>query len=385
MDVLSETKPILREKQTNDSPLLTRVTRIISNHILFPETGRTDSSIILEGCVTLSSCNASISGFGKIYTGLPSHTTCLNRLHRLDLEELKKQSSAILAEPAMKVLQKGRSYHFAIDKTGDPYYGEREGPHSSHVVGGRRKASTNYFYTYMTLSIVDKDKHFTLAVIPWTKGMKNLNGIQQCVDIIHNFGLKIKSLCLDREFYAADIFRYLQNQKIPHLVPVKVNSDKLRNQLKGRKSKTFNHILNVGKPDALEITICDCVLYRMGKREKHGTEHHPFVVSGISTSPRKVREIYSHRFSIESSYRMRNFTKAKTTSKNPVIRLFYTLIAFLYQNCWIAVQWKHFRKLQRGPAVIESDLFQLDHFTALILSEARSRFSIRAIEDIAIS
>lgn len=99
-------------------------------------------------------------------------------------------------------------------------------------------------------------------------------------------------------------------------MPVKVNSDKLRNQLKERKSKTFRDVINSGKKNALEITICDCVLYRMGKKEKHGTVHHPVVVFGISPSPRKVREIYSHRFSIESSYRMRNLTKAKTTSKD---------------------------------------------------------------------
>ncbi|MDE4907312.1 hypothetical protein L0665_01580 [Methanogenium marinum] len=237
----------------------------------------------------------------------------------------------------------------------------------------------------MTLSVVDKDKHFTLAVIPWTKEMKNLDGIQQCIDIIHNFGLKIKCLCLDRQFYAANILRYLQNQRIPHIVPAKVNCDELRNKLKERKSKTFQYVINSGKKNALEITICDCVLYLMGKKEKHGTAHHPFVVYGISTSPRKVREIYSHRFSIESSYRMRNITKAKTTSKDPAIRFFYPLIAFLYQNCWIAIQWKRFRKLQRGPMVIESDIFQLDHFAAIIFSEAMSKFSIRTIEDIAIS
>lgn len=127
----------------------------------------------------------------------------------------------------------------------------------------------------MTLSVVDKDKHFTLAVIPWTKEMKNLDGIQQCIDIIHNFGLKIKCLCLDRQFYAANILRYLQNQRIPHIVPAKVNCDELRNKLKERKSKTFQYVINSGKKNALEITICDCVLYLMGKKEKHGTAHHP--------------------------------------------------------------------------------------------------------------
>ena len=111
----------------------------------------------------------------------------------------------------------------------------------------------------------------------------------------------------------------------------------------------------------------------------------PFVVYGMSPSPRKVRSIYSHRFSIESSYRMRNTTKAKTTTKDPVIRFFYALIAFLYQNFWVLIKWKRFRKLQRGPIVIVSDLFQLDHFAALILSESKEKFTIRTVEEFAIS
>jgi len=385
MASIPKNKPISLGNPIGHRPNITSIASTISHHITFPAIGRTDPNVILEGCVALSCYNASISGFGKMYKGLPSHTTCLNTLHQLDLEELVRQSSAILAEPAMKVLKKGRSYYFAIDKTDIPYYGDREGRYAPYVVGGKRKASTNYFYAYMTLSIVDKNKHFTLAVIPWTKESKNLDGIQQCVDIIYALGLKIKCLTLDREFYATPIFRYLQNMQIPHIVPAKVNSDELRNQLKGKKSKTFHYVLNSSKTDALKIKIYDCVIYQMGKKEKHGTIHHPFVVFRVPLSSRKIREIYSHRFSIESSYRMCNLTKAKTTSKDPVIRFFYTLISFLYQNCWIVIQHKRFRKLQPGPIVIKSELFQLEHFAALIYSEIMDTFSIRRIEDIAIS
>lgn len=151
MAFITKSKPISVVNPTGDRSTLASVVRTISNHILFPAIGRTDPNIILEGCVALSCCNTSISGFGKMHNGLPSHTTCLNTLHQLDLEELMSQSSAILAEPAMKVLKKGRSYSFAIDKTDIPYYGDREGKYAPYVVGGKRKASTNYFYAYMTI------------------------------------------------------------------------------------------------------------------------------------------------------------------------------------------------------------------------------------------
>jgi putative transposase len=49
-------------------------------------------------------------------------------------------------------------------------------------------------------------------------------------------------------------------------------------------------------------------------------------------TPRKVSKVYRRRFAIESSYRMRNLVKPKTSSKNATIRYFYALISFLLKN-----------------------------------------------------
>ncbi len=57
-------------------------------------------------------------------------------------------------------------------------------------------------------------------------------------------------------------------------------------------------------------------------------------------SPRKVT--YRRRFAIESSYRMRNQVKPKTSSKNATIRYFYALISFLFENIWLCLQRKYF-------------------------------------------
>jgi len=41
-------------------------------------------------------------------------------------------------------------------------------------------------------------------------------------EIICELGVKVKVLCIDREFYTRAVMRYLQSAKIPFIVPVKV-------------------------------------------------------------------------------------------------------------------------------------------------------------------
>jgi putative transposase len=327
----------------------------------------------------------SISGFCKEHEGLPSHTTLLKILHRLNMAELVQYASAMLCEAAKGVITPGQTYTFAIDKTSDPYYGKKSKEPGSYTVGGKRKASTNYFYTYLTLSIIDKGRHITLLVLPCQKGTDNLTLIQSCIDLITAYGLNIRCLCIDREFYAAEIFSYLQQAGIPHIVPVKASGEELKEKLKGKKSNTFTYTLNATKPNAVTVTITDCLVYLKGKGGKHGLRHHAFVVYGIVPSPKKIRAIYKHRFAIESTYRLRNTTKPRTSSRDPVLRYYYTLVAFLCQNQWIHVKWNYFARIQRGPKVIEGDRFPLAHFATIVRMEALPKFKIRTVLDSAIS
>src|SRR5665648_566850 len=60
------------------------------------------------------------------------------------------------------------------------------------------------------------------------------------------------------------------------------------------------------------------------------------VLSGF-TDPKKVSKMYERRFSIESSYRIRNTSKPRTSSKKPQVRYLYTIISFIIQNYWVCL------------------------------------------------
>ena len=367
------------------------ICRIINDHIAILPGRYNDSQDIVRGCVAMAGCKGSISGYQKYHEGLPSRTTCLNILHELDMDEMIRQSSAMLIEAGKNVIHRRKIYSVAIDLTQDPYYGLRDKAPDSYIVGGKTKKSTNYFYTYLTMSVVDQGRHITIFSIPWRKGMEAINAIQMCIELIDHMGLKIRSLCLDRGFYAGEIFRYLQAERIPHIVPVPKRGKGLKALLNGSKSNTFGYTLNKNTNQPVDLVITDCLVYlkgkskEKGKKAKHGIEHHAFVVFGMSTSPRYIRKLYRHRFAIESTYRIRNTTLPKTTSKDPKIRYFYSLISFLIQNWWVSIKWNRFARIQRGPKMVEDERFALAHLVEIMRNEASNWFRLKSIDEIAIT
>ncbi|MDF1532125.1 MAG: ISH3 family transposase, partial [ANME-2 cluster archaeon] len=114
------------------------------------------------------------------------------------------------------------------------------------------------------------------------------------------------------------------------------------------------------------------------KRGKKGSETLGFVVFGVNWSPRKVSTVYRKRFAIESSYRMRNLVKPRTSSKNATVRYFYAVISFLLKNIWLCLQRKHFTIVQTGPPVIKEDLFRFDVFILLVEEWVRRKLKAKS-------
>jgi len=80
-----------------------------------------------------------------------------------------------------------------------------------------------------------------------------------------------------------------------------------------------------------------------------------------------------------------NISLPKTTSTKPNVRYFYSLIAFLIQNYWVYIKWNQFARIKQGPKVIDDDLFPLAHLLEIIYVEASKWFSLKDIDEIAIT
>ena len=196
------------------------------------------------------------------------------------------------------------------------------------------------------------------------------------IDLIKRLNFKIKVLFLDRGFYSIDVFEFLQNNNVPHIVPVIKRGEQIKQILNGNKARSEQYVTKNSKKKILLNIVID-VKYLKDKRGKKGLENLGFVVFGVKWSPRKVSTVYRRRFAIESSYRTRNIVKPKTSSKSADIRYFYSLVSFLLKNIWLYLQKKHFTIVKRGPHVVDEDKFRFDMFIILIEEWLRKKLMFR--------
>lgn len=120
----------------------------------------------------------------------------------------------------------------------------------------------------------------------------------------------------------------------------------MKNLLEGTKSRFETYIMK-NKPVNITLKIAIVVKYLKGKGGKKGSKNLGYVYHGLKNwSPVKIHNTYRSRFSIESSYRMRNQVKPKTSSRNPILRYLFTIISFLLKNIWMVLLWTYFSPLR---------------------------------------
>ena len=350
----------------------------LNDHVTIKVNGSLTSEDIFRTVVSMAVDKNSVHSVSKQYQYVACETSLRYHLKKLNMEELIKSNEKILLQELIKTLKNGRSYEFAIDLTDDPYYGKTDSSNEKYVIHGQAKKSTNSFYSYASLYITNKNERFTVSVLPVEKSKKMVEYLSYFLDLIKRLNFKIKVLCLDRGFYSIDVFEFLQKNNVPHIVPVIKRGKKMEQILKGNKARSEQYVMkNLKKKILLNIVID--VKYLKGKRGKKGRENLGFVVYGVKWSPRKVSTVYRRRFAIESSYRMRNIVKPKTSTKNAEIRYFYTLVSFLLKNIWLYLQKKHFTIIKRGPQVVDEDKFRFDMFIILIEEWLRKKLKVRLI------
>jgi len=249
--------------------------------------------------------NLSVHSASSSYQNTPCETSVRYHLKKLNLEELTRINEKIVTHPLSNFLKPGRRYRFAIDFTDGPYYGKIDDSNRDHIVRNKAKESTNSFYSYISLYIINKSQRFTISVLPVNNKIRKEDYLDYFITQIDRMGLNIEALCLDREFYSRGVFDFLQCCEIPHIISVVERGSKIKEIVKDRKQRFADYSMNLyGRNIPLRISAD--VKYLMVKRGQNGCENLPFVVYGIKWSHRKISNLYRTRFATESSYRMRN-------------------------------------------------------------------------------
>lgn len=260
-------------------------------------------------------------------TALPDRATLQRALNRI----LRSQTPRF-------VKQGKRSYYIALDLTLIPYHGECY-EDEKEVIRSEAKSGTTHFHGYATVSIVHDHQRYVLALRFVEKGESMETIVAWLLDRLKSMGSSIRCAYFDKGFCSVPVFKTLQRRKLRFIIPIPVRakSGGVRTLFKSASRKT-TYTFNSPKHGQLKVNAVVVKKYSKGRYQRKGARWFAYAVARLpkSVEPHQVFEMYRQRFGIETSYRQMNQVRARTTSRNPVLRLLLVGLAFVIFNLYIA-------------------------------------------------
>ena len=299
--------------------------------------------------------------------------------HITDLED--QLNKMLVAHLPKKLLC--QSLPCAIDLTSIPYHGQHPDD-DEHIRRGQAKSGTTHFHCYATLCTVKNNKRYTLALSLVRQSDKAHDILQRLLKRTDHLDVCINRLYLDREFDNNGVVDCLKKKPFPTIIPLVIRGKKggTRSLLKGRKSYVTSYSRSSTTYGSETFTVHVVCKYSKGRYKRHGLYRFAYLVIGeLTLTPQQVYEEYRHRFGIETSYRLMNQTRARTTSRSPVLRLFYVGTALLMLNLWSYVKWSYLFVSRPGPRQVRHRLLPLTRWRLWLWEVIKQRlgFSIEII------
>ena len=339
---------------------------------------QTDLFNILVGAASLGdSIENTTSSLQKSWSGRNVRYH-LNKI--TNFPELEKEINQALISKLPHRIKK-RKHKIAIDLNLIPYYGQCREKEEDYIYRGQAKDGTCSFFAYATIYIIAKNKRLTIAIIAVKKSYTSVALITYLLEKINSLNLKIKTLYLDRGFDSSAVIRWLIALDIPFIMPAIRNGKTggINQYLTGGKSYKTTHTMNKGKDNEVTFPLWIVCKYLKGKRGKFGIEYLPYVVYKVKLGLDYIYQDYRARFGIETSYRLKNVCRIRTTTKNPIIRLLYVGISFLLVNIWIYLLWSKISKPRRGGRLVYNYLFSLKQMLSFLSNQINRIYQVRKV------
>ena len=256
--------------------------------------------------------------------------------------QLQRALNSILRRQLPRPLLKGqRSYALAMDVTLIPYHGQPQ-LDEKEIVRGEPKSGTTHFHGYATVSIVHSKRRYVVALIFIEADEKMVEAVRRLLDRVKSLGIQVRRVYLDKGFCAIEVFRTLDRRGLAYVVPLPVRgkSGGVRRLFVGQASYWTPYTLSSPEKGTYTVQAASVRRYCKGRYGRHGVKWFAYAVAGLppGMSPRQVFELYRQRFGIETSYRQMNDVRARTTTRNPVVRLLLVGLAFILVNLYVTLR-----------------------------------------------
>ena len=249
----------------------------------------------------------------------------------------------------------------AADLVYIPYHGQHEEDDEA-IRRGMAKSGTTHFHCYATLYTVKHNKRYTLALTLVRRSEKVLDVLQRLLNQVKDLKVGIKRLFLDRGFDNNAVIGYLKEQPFPTIIALTIRGKEggTRALLKGRKSYVTSYTRRSTTYPTETFAVHVACKYAKGRYKRQGLCRFAYIVIGkLGLHPLQIYHEYRLRFGIETSYRLMNLVRARTTSKSSALRLFYVGLALTMLNLWVFVKWTYVTRPRRGARQVLHHLLPL--------------------------
>ena len=236
---------------------------------------------------------------------------------------------------------KGKKAIVIADITYDPFFGDDSA--ETWVHGYKPAKGCVGCYKFFAIHIIVNNKRYFVYAMPLDIVDDQAGLMEEALDYIKGYGIKTKSILLDRGFADSKILDLLRKRRTKYLVlyPKHKNIKKIIREMKLR------FINRKFKVRGVETRLV------IGKTEKITWV---FVTNMEFVDLVKYIRLYRKRWNIETGFRMQDEAQIKTKSKRIEIRYFYFLVALLLYNCWkvmkIKISFRRFLiQIQKGVEI----------------------------------
>jgi putative transposase len=251
--------------------------------------------------------------------------------HREALEDVYAGVFDMVLEMARKSGFLQRPLDLAIDTTDILYYGDKC---DYMVVGTKPQKGTNYCFKFATVNAVLNGERFVLYAIPVGHSRSPGEIVERLMEGIKG-KVKVNRVYLDRGFYSLGVIEYFNRNGIKFLMPA-VKSWRIKGMMEKHKApyvtdyRMTNQFTNAAGWFRL-------VLVKGESGRSNPNETYAFATNmetSANTAFLLLRH-YDRRWGIETAFRVKEAFRARTTSKNYIIRLFYFMFSVTLYNLWI--------------------------------------------------
>lgn len=305
---------------------------------------------VLLTCLVLAAIRRiSLSAVAAVGLRCPSRETLRKAFRDTlpDYDTIRKRLPAWLQASLPRRLTKHpqrRRYPMAADLHRVAFYKRKTTP-PTHTRKGQRLAGTRYAHEYATLCLLCKGQYYVVAATAFDPDETLDQLLRRLVQMAAKQGFSPRYVLLDRGFWSADVFRYLKRARYPFLTPVLARG---RHACDGRGASGTRvfvedcptgryryQIANRNKQTAT-LTI---VVMRRRHADRKGRHSWAYATWGMKLSNiRWVQQSYRRRFRIESSYRLLETARGRTSSRDEGLRLWYVVLGVLLVNLWLTLR-----------------------------------------------